>query len=96
LILGYRRYLWRGLSLEYVLMPSYNWFLAQPENVYYNGFELWNELRAGCRFDFAGRFYVLPQWLFGFALYGGNKPQSFKDEASAFFTAPMLFLGMRL
>jgi hypothetical protein len=33
----------------------------------------------------------------GFDLYGGNKPQSFKDEAEEdpIFSAPMVFMGWR-
>jgi hypothetical protein len=53
-IIGYRRYVWRHVHLEYQLWPS-------------------------------------------FGLYGGHKPQSFKDKASAepVFTAPMVFVGWR-
>jgi hypothetical protein len=37
------------------------------------------------------------QYLIGFGLYGGNKPQSFKDQAEdeGVFMAPMFFLGWR-
>ena len=34
---------------------------------------------------------------FGFALYGGNKPESFKQQASVepYFATPMLLVGWR-
>jgi hypothetical protein len=99
-ILGYRRYLWRGLHLEYQLWPSYNWYFENVEKKYYRGFELWNELRPGYTIDFhiAGHpVFVNLQYLIGDALYGGNKPASFRQQADAegTFTTPMVFLGWR-
>jgi hypothetical protein len=37
------------------------------------------------------------QYLIGFGLYGGNKPQSFEDNAKddPVFAAPMVFIGWR-
>ncbi len=98
--IGYRRYLWRNLHVEYLLMPSYNWFWSTEEGRYYRGFELWNELRAGYRFDFVAAgvpAYVNVQWLLGFGLYGGSKPASFEAlvRREPIFTAPMLFTGVR-
>ncbi len=98
--LGYRRYLWRNLHVEYLLMPSYNWFWSSEEGRTYRSFELWNELRAGYRFDFTAAgvpAYVSVQWLLGFGLYGGKKPASFEAQVrrEPIFTAPMLFTGVR-
>jgi hypothetical protein len=41
--------------------------------------------------------FVNVQYLIGFGLYGGNKPQSFKDKAKQdpVFMAPVFFLGWR-
>jgi hypothetical protein len=99
-IIGYRRYVWRHVHLEYQLWPSYNWFYETNERRYYNGPELWNEFRPGYTFDFRmgeTPAFVNVQYLIGFGLYGGNKPQSFKDKASdePVFTAPMVFVGWR-
>jgi hypothetical protein len=99
-IIGYRRYVWRHVHLEYQLWPSYNWFYETNERRYYNGAELWNEFRPGYTFDFRmgeTPAFVNVQYLIGFGLYGGNKPQSFKDKASEepVFTAPMVFVGWR-
>jgi hypothetical protein len=100
LILGYRRYLWKRFHAEYQLWPSYNWYYEYDEEKYYPGFELWNELRAGWTFDFRlGHVpaFVHAQVLFGFALYGGNKPDSFEQqvEDEPYFASPMLFMGWR-
>jgi hypothetical protein len=55
---------------------------------------------VGYTFDFqCGRTpaFLNVQYLVGHALYGGNKPQSFKDQAKreGVFSAPMIFLGWR-
>jgi hypothetical protein len=41
--------------------------------------------------------FVNAQYLIGFGLYGGNKPQSFKNKTNEhpIFTAPMGFFGWR-
>jgi hypothetical protein len=59
-----------------------------------------SEIRPGCTIDFrmAGQpVLVNLQGLVGFALYGGNKPQSFKDQVAkeGVFVAPMVFVGWR-
>jgi hypothetical protein len=99
-IVGYRRYLWKKSHAEYQLWPSYNWYYETDEKRYYNGPELWNEFRLGYTFDFSfGRTpaFVNVQYLIGFGLYGGNKPQSFKDQAEreGIFAVPVFFLGWR-
>jgi hypothetical protein len=99
-ILGYRHYFWRELHAEYQLWPAYNFFYGKDEDRYYNGFDLWNEFRAGYAWDFRFRgqpFYVNLQVLAGFGLYEGNKPESFREEAeeNPLFVAPVFFLGWR-
>jgi hypothetical protein len=41
--------------------------------------------------------FINLQYLLGFGLYGGNKPESFKRQAEEepLFLAPVLFLGCR-
>lgn len=100
LALGYRRYLWKNLHLEYQLWPSYSYFYDYDEKKWYEGFDLWNEFRAGYSFDFelgGVPLYVVPQVLFGFGLYPGNKPESFLEAArkEGIFIAPVAFLGFR-
>lgn len=100
LILGYRRYLVGRAHLEYQLWPSYNWYWEEDEEKYYAGPEVWNEIRPGYTVDFrvgGHSAFVNLQYLIGFALYGGNKPESFKVQAEeeGVFTAPMVFLGWR-
>jgi hypothetical protein len=97
---GYRRTLWRNLHLEYLLMPSYDWFWSSVEGRTYRSVELWNEARVGYRLDFVAGglpLYVDVEWLLGFGLYGGNKPESFRAlvREEPVFTAPMLFTGVR-
>lgn len=100
LILGYRRYLWKELHVEYQLWPAYNNYYERIEQKYYRGFELWNELRIGYRihFTFLGVPLVLtPQILGGFGLYQGNKPDSFKKQVQEepLFIYPNVFIGVR-
>jgi hypothetical protein len=103
IIIGYRRYFFENFSVEYQLMPSYDHFYEENEDKYYNSFDLWNEFRIGYKFDFsisALPCYVSIQWPFGFALYSGNKPQSFKDYADEgdnrfFYKAILIFVGFR-
>jgi len=51
IILSYRHYLWRNLSVEVELWPAYNHFESFVDGQTYKGFELWVEYRAGYRFD---------------------------------------------
>jgi hypothetical protein len=101
LILGYRRYLWKNLHVEYEIWPSYDWFYEKNEDRYYESFDIWNEFRAGYLFDFKVReipLYVNVQWPFGFGLYASNKPESFKQEereAPFFYFPPLVFLGVK-
>jgi hypothetical protein len=102
LIVGYRRYLWRGFHIEYQLWPSYNWYYEKNEQAYYKGAELWNEVRPGYTFDFrwGGQpLFLNAQFLIGYGLYGyDSKPESWKrqvDREGELFMAPMFFLGWR-
>lgn len=100
LIVGLRHYLWKGLHVEYQLWPAYDWYYEKHEDKYYAGFELWNEGRIGYRFDIKltpqTSLYLTPQWALGFGVYGGNKPESFKEEVrdNPYFGAPLLFAGI--
>jgi hypothetical protein len=101
IILGYRRYVWKNLHLEYQLWPDYDRFYEENEAKYYSGFDLWNEFRLGYQLDF--NIFQLPcfinfQWPFGFGLYAENKPESFtehEEENRFFYFPPMFFLGVR-
>lgn len=100
-ILGYRFYPWRGLHVEYQLWPIYDRYWESNEAKYYKSFDLWNEARVGYRIDFElweQPFFVTPQFAFGFGLYAGNKPESFKEQQrqERFFYAPLFFLGVKL
>lgn len=99
-ILGYRRYLWGNFSVEYQLWPAYDWYYSNVDQQYFNGWELWNEARAGYRFDFnvlGIPSFVSLQWLFGFGLWPGNKPTVFleAEKKERFFTYPLLMFGTR-
>ena len=101
LIVGYRRYLWEKLHIEYQLWPSYDEFYESNEDKYYPSYDLWNEFRLGYQFDFKlfeKSFYASIQWPFGFGLYASNKPESFKEheeENRFFYHVPLIFLGYR-
>jgi hypothetical protein len=100
IILGYRFYAWKNLHVEYQLWPVYDWFWEANEKRYYKSFDVWNEARAGYRFDIdLGAFdvFINPQFAFGFGLFAGNKPESFKEaeRANRWFYAPLVFVGAR-
>jgi hypothetical protein len=101
LIVGYRRYLWKNLHIEYQLYPTYDDFYESVEKIVYPSFDLWNEFRLGYRCDFKIKqapLYMNIQWPLGFGLYASNKPESFKkaeNEDRFFYFPPMIFLGAR-
>jgi hypothetical protein len=101
IILGYRRYLWKNLHIEYEVWPAYDDFWEENERKYYSGFDVWNEFRLGYLFNFnIGKvpMYLNLQWPFGFGLYASNKPQSFKaleKDNRFFYFPPLFFIGFR-
>ncbi len=103
-IVGYRRFFWRRLHLEYQLIPQWDHFYEENEDKRYPlGFDLWNELRLGYTWDFragSAPLFVNAQWPFGFALYSDDsaKPESFKkkvEDDPFFYFPPMFFIGVR-
>lgn len=101
LVLGYRRYLWKQLHIEYQLWPCYDNFYEKTEDRYYESFDVWNEFRFGYQFNFRIKktpLYNSLQWPFGFGLYASNKPLSFKEnekENRFFYQFPLWFIGIR-
>lgn len=101
LIIGYRRFLWKKLHVEYQLWPDYDWYHNKLNGKIYPGFDLWNEFRVGYQVNFhLGELpcYANFQWPFGFGLYDANKPESFKEheeENPYFYHSPLFFLGVR-
>lgn len=81
-IVGYKRYLWKGLHAEAQLWPAYNSFYEKNENKYYKGFEVWSEARLAYDFTFKIKglsMFIAPQLITGTAIVEGNKPKSFLD-----------------
>lgn len=100
LIIGYRRYLWKKLHLEYQVWPAFNDYFEINEKRYYSGFEVWNEFRLGYKFELSlGSIPIslTPQVLCGFGLHEGNKPSSFKQQVNKepVFVYPNIFVGVR-
>lgn len=96
---GYRRYIVGNFHIEYQLWPAYNFFLDTQENKFYNGFDLYSELRAGYRFDLKlGKtpMFLNLQYVFGIGLYPGNKSERFLEVAkeSPPFHFPSLSVGV--
>lgn len=97
---GFRRYLWRNAHIEYQLWPAYNNYLDRVSDRRYPGFDLYNEVRAGYRLDFvlggAALFSNL-QYVYGFGLYPGNKPDSFHRavEDAPPFHVPSISIGLK-
>ncbi|RKY51085.1 MAG: hypothetical protein DRP86_02460 [Candidatus Neomarinimicrobiota bacterium] len=103
-IVGYRRYLWKNLHIDYQLMPMWDRYYSEEESKTYPvGFDLWNEFRLGYSFDFKVKkisLFLNVQWPFGFALYSDpdGKPESFKERAEEnpfFYFPPLFFIGFR-
>lgn len=102
-IVGYRRYLWKNLHIDYQLMPMWDRFYDKNENKTYPlSFDLWNEFRLGYAFDFKIRkttLFLNLQIPLGFALYSDPKGKSdaFKEHAKKhpLFYIPLFFIGTR-
>jgi hypothetical protein len=105
-MIGYRRYFWKGLHMEYMMLPGYGRYNDSIMEKNYNSFEIWNELHIGYRFDFKIcriPFCISPQVLAGFCLYRSNQPQNFKlvdDKPENYFPNklyifPNVNLGIR-
>ena len=102
-LIGYRRYLWKNLHVEYQIMPMWDRFYDLNENkTYPTSFDLWNEFRLGYVFDF--KIKNIPLFLnlqipLGFALYSDpkGKSEAFKQNAkeNPLFYIPLFFLGTR-
>jgi hypothetical protein len=98
LIAGYKHFVWKNLHAEYQLWPAYNAFRSYDDGLLYRGFEVWNEARVGYKIDFevgARPMYLNLQYLYGFGLYPGNKPQAFLDHPERTFHSPIFFVGTR-
>ena len=103
IILGYRRYFSENIHAEYQIWPIYDNFYESNEQKRYKSFDVWNEFRVGYLYDFQllnQNAYVNIQWPFGFALYAGNKPDSFiemskKGDNRFFYYPPLIFIGVR-
>lgn len=97
---GLRWYVWGNAHLEYQLWPAYNAYRDHVEDRYYKGFDLYNEFRVGYRLDFQlGRrsLFSSLQYVYGFGLYPGNKPERFIQavEDAPPFHVPSLSIGLR-
>ncbi len=98
--MGLRAYFYRNAHVEYQLWPAYNFYYDRISSRYYNGFDLYNELRAGYRVDFTIAnvpLFTNLQYVFGFGLYPGNKPENFTEatEDAPIFHAPSISIGKR-
>lgn len=103
-IVGYRRFFWKNLHMDYQLMPMWDRYYEMNEDkIYPVGFDLWNEFRLGYAFDFLISevpFFLNVQWPLGFILYSDSdaKPESFKQHARKhplFYFPPFFFVGVR-
>ncbi len=102
-IIGYRRYLWKNLHLEYQLMPMWDRFYDKNEDkTYPTSFDLWNEFRLGYAFDFKIKnitLFLNLQIPLGFILYSDpkGKSEAFKQHAkeNPLFYIPLFFVGTR-
>jgi hypothetical protein len=98
--IGLRRYVWRNAHLEYQLWPAYNFYYDRVGERYYNGFDLYNEIRGGYRLDFTLRgrpLFTNLQYVYGFGLYPGNKPDNFTlaVEDAPPFHVPSISIGLK-
>ena len=101
-ILGYRRYLWKGLHVEYQLYPGYSKFYEENKNRYFNSFAIFNEFRFGYKFEL--KVFKTPilanfQWPIGWIIYESNEPETFKkirkQDPVFYIFYPNIYLGYR-
>ncbi len=97
LLLGYRRFIYRGLHLEAEFYPAYNKIHSKVNDKDYPGIEMWGEFKIGYRFDLAGgRLYIQPAPGIGFGFFRTNKPPNFDEEIDYPTFTPQLLVGIRL
>ncbi|HNT66958.1 MAG TPA: hypothetical protein PKN04_14340, partial [bacterium] len=97
LLLGYRRFIYKGLHLEAELYPAYNKIHSKVNDKDYPGIEMWGEFKIGYRFDLAGgRLYIQPAPGIGFGFFRTNKPPNFDEEIDYPTFTPQLLVGIRL
>lgn len=101
-IVGMRYFVWRGLHLEYQLLPGVSRYRGRPPADDVNGFTLFNEFRVGYTIDVF--LFGLPirlnfQFPLGFELASTNKPAGFQaadDQDPWFFIfIPNPYVGVR-
>lgn len=101
-VVGYRRYLWKTLHIDYQLIPQWDRYHDDAEDKTYPlGLDLWNEFHLGYDLDFhPGRLPILlrAQWPLGWALYSDPKGKSkaFKGQVDPiYWFPPLFFVGIR-
>jgi len=96
LIVGYRRYITDGLSLEAELYPAYNRLYSHVTESYHPGWELWAEAKVGYTVDFADdRIFLHPAPGIGFGIFQSNPPPDFFEEIESPIFVPQLLVGVR-
>lgn len=98
LLLGYRRFIWRGLHTEMELWPAYNPFRSSIDGKTYTGLELWMSVRVGYKLEFNTSgidLYILAQPGIGFGVIRDNPwPDKEKDDKAVF--EPQMIVGIKL
>lgn len=103
IIVGYRRYLWKNLHIEYQIWPMLDSFYDQDTDKKMPlSFDLWSEFRFGYKFDFKigkAPLFVNVQWPLGFGLYYNpdGKPEAWKaknKKEPLFYFPPLFFVGI--
>jgi hypothetical protein len=101
-IFAYRHYFWKGLHVEYQLYPGYTKYYEENEDRFYHSFNLFNEFRAGYKFNF--HIYRMPiilnlQFPVGFTIYDTNEPETFKQirkqDPVFYIFYPNIYIGIR-
>jgi hypothetical protein len=78
----------------------YNNYYDRIGDRHYAGFDLYNEVRARYRVDFClggAPLFTNLQWVYGFGIYPGNKPDNFRQAADDAppFHVPSVSIGVR-
>ncbi len=94
LVLGYRRYFWRGLFLEGELYPAYNRIWSKITASYYPGIEMWGEIKIGYKIPFGkSKFYLQPSPGIGFGIFRTNRPPNYNEEIKSPVFIPQILIG---
>ncbi len=94
LILGYRRYFWKGLFAEAELYPAYNSIWSKITESYHPGYEMWTEFKIGYKIPlWKSKYYLQPAPGIGSGIFRTNAPPNYYNEIESPIFIPQIMIG---